>query len=361
MHSVKFLGAFFLLAGLLGEALPIRAEELSQRTELLIFASGEVRGFDGGQPFVESDNLLLSADLLGTWTRGRWHALAEVLLTTDEQELERLQLGWEPVPDTFLWIGRFHQPGSIWNTRQHHGQYLQPSITRPAIENWEDEGGVLPQHVEGLLFESRRPLGARRGVALSAGVGISAQLKDGALEPMKLFNPRNNDRLPSYSMQIAFLPDLTEDDAVGLLASHNELAFDPLPRSDGYDHVDLEVLGCYLDIGRGRWQLTSTAYAVHAKVSGALAAAEDRFLAGYLQLQYQLDGGLTALARLEATGGTADSAYLVLFPGFVEGRSVLDLRWDFAPRQALSLELADTHAPRKDYRELRIQWSAALP
>lgn len=361
MDSLRTPIALGLFAGLIATAVPAEAHEHSQRTEILVFASGEARAFDGDEPVIETGDVLATADFLANWTSGRWHALAEFLATNDEQEFERLQIGWEPVPDTFLWIGRFHQPGSVWNTRQHHGQYLQPSVTRPAIENWEDDGGVLPQHVAGLLFETRKPFGAKRGIDLSAGAGISAQLHDGALEPVAVFNPRSDDRLMSYSMQLTLLPDFTGDDALGVVASYSELPFDPSPRPDGSDHVDLRVLGLYADISRGPWQLTSTIYAAEAEFSGAVNLPQDRFLAGYLQLQRHFDSRLTALVRLEATDGTGDSAYLALFSGFVKSRNVFDLRWDYAPRQALSVEFADTRAPLADYHEFRLQWSAALP
>lgn len=361
MNPLRIPIALGLFAGLVATAMPAAAHEHSQRTEVLVFASGEARAFDGDEPVIESDDFLATADFLVNWTSDRWHALAEFLLTNEEAELERLQFGWEPVPDTFLWIGRFHQPGSVWNTRQHHGQYLQPSITRPTIENWEDDGGVLPQHVEGLLFETRRPFGAKRGIDFSAGVGISAQFHDDALEPFEVFNPRSRDRVLSYSMQVTLLPDMTGDDAFGITASHNELPFDQAPRPDGSDHVDLQVLGIYADVTRGPWQLTSTVYAAQAEFSGASGMPQDRFLAGYFQLQRHFDSRLTALVRIEATDGTSDSAYLALFPGFVKSRNVFDLRWDFRPRQALSVEFADTKAPLADYNEFRLQWSAALP
>lgn len=361
MYALRIPIALGLFAGLIPTPADAAAHEHSRRTEILVFASGEARAFDGDDPAIESDDFLAAADFLATWTSDRWHALAEYLLTNEEQELERLQFGWEPVPDTFLWIGRFHQPGSVWNTRQHHGQYLQPSITRPAIENWEDYGGVLPQHVEGLLFETRRPLGEKRGVEFSAGLGISAELRDDALEPFEVFNPRNDGRMLSYSMHAALLPDMTGDDAFGVTVSHNELPFDPAPRPDGSDHVDLQVLGIYADVARGPWQLTSVIYAAEAEFAGAASMPRDRFLAGYIQLQHHFDSRLTALVRVEATDGSGDSAYLALFPGFVKRRNVFDLRWDFRPRQALSIEFADTKAPPADYGEFRLQWSTALP
>lgn len=359
MNSSRVIRASVLLASV-WVAVAARADDQPQRAELLVFGSAEARGFED-QPPLHSDDLLLTADFLGNWNSGRWHALAEVLLSTEEQEIERLQFGWEPVADTFLWIGRFHQPGSVWNTREHHGQYLQPSITRPSIEDWEDGGGVLPQHIEGLLFETRRPLRGDRAFALSTGVGISARLNDGALDPMDVLDPHRGSRKMSYSLQAALLPDFASDDSIGLVASHNELALAPAPGPAGSGQVNLSVLGAFLDLGRGPWQLTATAYAVEARFAGAIQAPPDRFDAGYLQLQRRFDTRLTLLARIEATRGTGNSPYLALLSGWIKQRLVADLRWDFAPRQALAIEVADSDAPAGDFREVRIQWSAALP
>ena len=157
------------------------------------------------------------------------------------------------------------------------------------------------------------------------------------------------------------LPDMTGEDSFGVIASHNELPFDPAPRPDGSDHVDLQLFGVYADVTRGPWQLTSTIYAAEAKFAGAADSPEDRFLAGYFQLQRHFDSRLTALVRIEATDGTGDSPYLALFPRFVKSRNVFDLRWDFSSRQALSIEFADTQATPDDYSEFRLQWSTALP
>ena len=58
----------------------------------------------------------------------------EYLVSSVEHDLERFQIGYELVPDTLIWAGRFHQPASAWNVEHHHGRYLQTSITRPAVE-----------------------------------------------------------------------------------------------------------------------------------------------------------------------------------------------------------------------------------
>ncbi len=66
----------------------------------------------------------------------------EFYVTPDERDLERLQFGFEFVPETVLWVGRFHQPASAWNTEHHHGHYLQTAITRPLETGGTLAGGI---------------------------------------------------------------------------------------------------------------------------------------------------------------------------------------------------------------------------
>jgi len=45
---------------------------------------------------------------------------------------------------------------------------------------------------------------------------------------------------------------------------------------------------------------------------------------------------------------------------FVRERSVAGLRWDFVSRQALTLQLSNTHTLNGPFSDIRIQWSAAF-
>ena len=179
----------------------------TDRGELLLFASADGARIASDDPGYDTTDLDLTADVLGSLSAGKFRVFGELVLATEEQELERLQFGWQVAPETFLWLGRFHQPASTWNTDYHHGRYLQPSITRPSIEEWEDEGGVLPQHLEGVLVETRLPLGERRGLTLAAGGGIGPVMGSAGLEPLEVFGPRSFERRPAYSLQAAFLPE----------------------------------------------------------------------------------------------------------------------------------------------------------
>jgi len=340
---------------------PVSAESPTPpQGEVLVFASAEAFGFDDSKLQDNSLDGVLSADVLASWTSGRFRVLGELFLSTDEQELERLQVGWEIVPETQLWLGRFHQPGSFWNTRKHHGQYLQTSITRPAIEDWEDDSGVLPQHVEGLLLESRLELGPSHGLTMSASFGAGPMLQDGRLEPDDLLDPRSGKRGASYGLQLTFLPDYSGSDEIGLVASHAEVMPGDAVRPYGADHVDLSVAGLFADFSRGPWRALSTVYWVRGEFAGTPDGPDDSFVSGYFQLQRRFGGNFTGLARLEASSGADRSAYVAQFHDFVERRSVLALRWDFARRHALTLEWADTDTLLDQYHEYRLQWSAAL-
>ncbi len=118
------------------------------RQEVLVFVSARYSETSASakQTYLDDDDFTPSADLFYTRTGERFRFLAEYLLTDDEHDLERLQVGWQLSEATRLWLGRFHQSASYWNTEHHHGQFLQTSIYRPAIEEFEDTGSLLPSH-----------------------------------------------------------------------------------------------------------------------------------------------------------------------------------------------------------------------
>lgn len=349
-----------VLAVLLASAPGLAEQAPEPRGELLVFANAEGYRLDDSEVFGEESDGVLAVDLLGSWTTGRFRILGELLVSSEEQDLERLQAGYEIRPNTMFWLGRFHQPASYWNTRYHHGQFLQTSITRPAIEEWEDEGGVLPQHVLGAMVESRVPFGESRALNLSVAAGLGPRLHDRELQPTEIFNPDSRPRGGSFSLQASYLPDYWSNDGIGLLASHNEVRIDEAVRPYGADCVDLDMLGLSFDFAPGRWRLTSAVYWIQSDFDGSADDGPDSFMSGYLQAQRTFGERFTALVRAEASSGAADSAYLALFDDFVERRSVVDLRWDFARRHALTFEWADTDTLHDRYHEYRLQWSAAL-
>ncbi len=149
--------------------------------------------------------------------RGRFRLFGEYELSNEEHDLERFQVGFEPAADTIIWLGRFHQPASAWNTEHHHGRYLQTAITRPSVELWEDEQGIIPQHISGLYVDSRRPIGANAGLQISGGAGWGVTIDRDGLQPVDLLDPHVADHRLSLTGRIAYLPSYVGTNSFGLL------------------------------------------------------------------------------------------------------------------------------------------------
>jgi hypothetical protein len=92
-----------------------------------------------------------------------WQALAETVVesrATDEGEefeieVERLWVQYELAPWLRFKLGREHDPVTYWNRRFHHGAWVQTSLTRPRIVQFEEDDGLLPIDVTGLELNGR--------------------------------------------------------------------------------------------------------------------------------------------------------------------------------------------------------------
>ena len=178
--------------------------------------------------------------------------------------------------------------------------------------------------------------------------------------PSTIYEPEGLDGRKAWSVRAAFLPNFADDDGVGIVASGSEIDLARSAYVGPADHVDLSVIGMFVAWQHGPSRFDAAAYFVRSRFVGDGSEPDD-FAAGYLQYRREFARGISVLARLEGSAHTADSDYLALFPDFVKQRAVLDLRWDFRPQQALSVEVASSLAQDSDFRELRLQWSAALP
>jgi hypothetical protein len=94
----------------------------------------------------------------------QFSALAEFLIeyaptNATEPDLERLELHYTPSDYFNLTAGRFHTAIGYYNTAYHHASWLLPTVTRPVLFEFEDQGGILPTHTEGLSATGAIPSG----------------------------------------------------------------------------------------------------------------------------------------------------------------------------------------------------------
>jgi hypothetical protein len=331
--------------------------------EYLMMPSAQAVGtFDRQAPFTQFYDEVVQADNLFTIQRGPFKLFGEYLLSDHEGDLERLQLGWQLSSDTVIWMGRYHQPSSEWNHEHHHGQYLSTSITRPAAEEWEDLGGILPQHFTGILVESNHAVPNGMYLRTAVAGGLAPQLTSDGMAPFDLVHPDHNRRLAGYQARASIHPSEFADTGFGILAANDELAVVslPTPRAFGLDHVDLTLVGAFGTYATPSWKIFGTWYYVRAGLDYADHLVHDRFSVGYLQVEKRLGHDFTAFGRVETSVGASDSPYLQLYQEAGREKYIGGLRWDFMQRQALTLQLTKTDTLQGHFADIRFQWCAAL-
>jgi hypothetical protein len=357
MRLLRLVLIVFLLSTPLARGDPLRYE-------FLLLPSADVIGtFDRQAPNTQLHDEVLQADMLLSLQKGPFKLFGEYLLSDHEGDLERFQLGWQLSDDTILWVGRFHQPTSVWNHDHHHGQYLQTSITRPEIDEWEDLGGVIPQHFTGALFESGRSVFQTWKLRAAIAGGIAPQITDGGLEPLNIvkLDDHGGHRM-GYQARASLHPgDLTETGFGIVLAKDDLVAVDLHPIGlPGFDHVEVRLAGLFATYAASDWKVTGTVYNADTRLYYSRGRQNDNFIVGYIQAERRFKHDLTGYLRWEDSYGADGSPYLHLFEQFARSRRVAGLRWDFIERQALTLQFSNSHTLEGHFNDIRLQWSAAF-
>lgn len=336
----------------------VMAGEPGDGQELILFGSAEAYRVDPEWEEAFNDEVA-TADIFYSITQSRFRLLAELLVSTDEIDLERLQVGWLPDEATWIFVGRYHQPSNFWGSVYHHGQYLQTPITRPAIEDWEDDGGVLQAHQTGLMVESNFGLGDTAGFEVAVSFGTGLEIGDGVLEPYNILDP--DDRAgTSVAARVGFMPDALGTDSLGVVVAKNQMrSTDAQVFIPDLAEVNQTVVGVFANWTWGTVQLVSAAYRVRNDMQRISTEESDTFTASYVQVEKSVSDW-TVYGRWENTANEESSQYLTLFPDFVFQRSLAGVRLDFRKRHALTLEIAEAENRMGDYRKIAIQWSAAF-
>lgn len=346
-------------------AIPAAAE---MQHELLFFPS--IDGFDTfseSEPSVKDSSTRASLDLLYSFSGDRFRFLAEYLLSSEESELERIQAGLRIGDDTFLWAGRFHAAAKFWASEYHHGQYLQTSITRPALEEWEDDGGSHPAHITGLLLETEHQRHDESSLVIAASAGFAPLFEENQLATHEILEDTSDHGL-SLNLRVGYRPQFLSSNQVGILAGWNEINVVPgtIPAPSPTGSIDQATLGVFAD-----WQwsdlrlLASVVYFDNA-LDFPAGNVNENYVLGYGQLEYEANSVVTLFGRLESGIDQKDSAYLALFDAFITERYMLGARWDVAEFHSLTVEIADTTygasiTGSRDFNEFRVQWSAVFP
>ena len=139
------------------------------------------------------------------------------------------------------------------------------------MELWEDERGVIPQHITGLYLDSRRPVGTVAGLQIAAGAGLGATIENQQLEALDLLNPHSHDRKLSLSARVAYLPDFAGTSAIGVLWAYNAMAVESGQTAVQLQATDVrqDLYGVFVNWAEGPWQLRSALYDVNLRLQGS--------------------------------------------------------------------------------------------
>jgi hypothetical protein len=350
----------------LWSANPAFADHEHTSNEFEVFLAAEAY-HGSGRIHAADDDSWASADVVFGVTQHQFRVFGELYITPSERDLERLQFGFEFVPETVLWLGRFHQPASAWNTEHHHGHYLQTAITRPFIERWEDEQGLIPQHITGALLESRRPIGEDAAIQLSGGAGAGPSLQRDRTDPVDLIGNNPGRHRLSLTGRVAYLPEFTGASSFGVLFGHDHIATSSPSVVSALNsrNAVVSIYGVYGDWNSEPWRVIGANYYVDVALDQT--ARTESFISGYLQVERQLPNKLTVFGRVEDSARMQESNYVALFDdhnGDIDTalrRQAAGLRWDYIRRQALTIELSHVVSLRQRSDEVRLQWSAVVP
>lgn len=306
-------------------------------------------------PGLDENELMPEVNIFYSTDHERLRFLAEFLLNRDEQEMERLQLGWLVQPAVTLWVGRFHSPLGFWNSEHHHGAFMQTTISRPSILDFEDDGGMLPTHITGVLAEGSLDRG-HGSINYAFGIGCGPELES-ELVPVNILEFRNGGELAA-SARLSYRPLDVSASEFGAFAGYASI---PVIGST-INEVDQTVAGVFYNLETGKLRLLGEFFYVSNRLEDSASASDADFSAGYLQAEYQVHDSWTVFGRLEGTGSVKNNAFLGLNQEFMTERAMAGARFEVGSRQALKLEL--TRNERQDdtrFNQLDLQWSMVYP
>jgi hypothetical protein len=342
--------------------IPYSAAQAEGQQELLFFLNGgptyhQVSSEDG----LQENDFILATDVLYSYLKGDYRFLAEYILSTEESELERFQFGWQFEEETIGWLGRFHSPVRYWNSAYHHGLYLQTSITRPLIEKFEDEGGILATHITGVMIETTRDLQGSDAYQAVFALGKASIIGESELIPFDLLDA-SSEHKTAVDFRLAYLPDQLGENQIGLILNWSNLGVeDSLVVQQGLQHIEQGTVGVYADWRKSDWRILANLTYISNQMVKQVRKQTDTFSAAYLQAEYDINSEWKIFGRVEDTYGVENSEYLELFPSAILQRQMLGLRFDFYKNHALTIELSTIEIQSEDFDQAWLQWSAVLP
>lgn len=261
--------------------------------------------------------------------------LSEVLIEFEDQggnivDVERLLLKYEYADWLNGSAGRGHTPIGYWNTHYHHGSWLQTTVERPLLFEFEDEGGILPLHFVGLELSGRS---SDTDFGLVDYAALVSNGRGRTTEAIQLGTDLNDSKM--WTFRLGYRPGFLEGLEIGASVLGDEIP----PNSDAMGRggrIDELIAGGYLTYLLDPWELL---------VEGQMIRHRDRGLdetfyssGGYAQLAYRYKK-LQPYYRFDLLRIDPDDPFFRdLSIAQDTDQHTFGVRWDWASFAALKLE-----------------------
>lgn len=340
-------------SALLSFTLPALAE---YKSEFIPFPQVTYNSNDKNISEINRHNTDVGVDFLYTANVGQARVLAEYFVNHDERDMERLTVGWAASDDTRIWFGRYHTALGPWNHKYHHGAYLQPTIYRPGVIEFEDTGGVIPAHATGVTMGTLIN-STSHTTHFTLDVGLGPELIPHTLRALDILNPAEGQHDLSMTLAVSRRSFTRMFDDQGLF-----IGLVRIPSSvPGISQVEQHIIGGYSNITFKRLTLTDSVLWVDVNLELADKQKNSSFGYAYIQPEYFLSSKWTAYGRVESTVRGGENLYLQQIPAYIRQRSLIGARYQFSSAQAFKIELAALEQYGTHFNQIAVQWSAAIP
>jgi hypothetical protein len=172
-------------------------------------------------------------------------------------DVERVIVQFAMTPHLRLSAGKMHTPIGYWNNAYHHGLVMQPTIERPRLVSFEDEGGSLPVHTVGAQLSGRDLTPLHLGFDAMVGNGLGNRATADA-------------RNAAQAVTLAVHSQVTADLKVGLSAYRDQLAVGSAsPMGDTLSSAMTQLItGGFVSYFGDRAELVAEGHRVANRVAG---------------------------------------------------------------------------------------------
>jgi len=253
---------------------------------------------------------------------------------------ERLWGAWA-FNDAFqIKLGLEHSPISLWNRLYHHGHWLEMTITRPILANFESGTGILPMHEAGIEFLGEVPLG---GGSLQYFFFISNG-RGAQVTEVQEFSDRNNDKAFLFGAGYNF--DSPNTIFVGIFARTDEIP--PIDSDATRTGSIREWIASFQFLFQSD-RIDIISEVVYINQDDKTVGETSENYSAYFQIGYHVSDEWTPYARVDFRDMARGSAYFMPVNRDLDSYEiVLGARYDFLNNAALKFEVGFGEREQRD-------------